>query len=68
VSRVLLSFLAVALFTPLSPAAVEKTYFLGEARLSSEAGKPMGSHILLVEKTTPASASPAKKSLGPMEK
>jgi hypothetical protein len=32
-------------------AAAEKTWFLGEARLSSEAGKSLGSQVLLVEKT-----------------
>jgi hypothetical protein len=32
-------------------AAVQKTYFLGEAKLSSEAGKPLGSQVFLVEKT-----------------
>ena len=53
-SRVLPLFLVFASFAAVSPAAVEKTYFLGEAKLCSEAGKPMGSQVLLVEKTQDA--------------
>jgi hypothetical protein len=46
----LLLFLMVCSNNPCS-AAIEKTYFLGEVKLSSADGKPMGSQVLLVEKT-----------------
>lgn len=36
---------------PCAAAAVEKTYFIGEAKLSTESGKPLGSQVLLLEKT-----------------
>jgi hypothetical protein len=49
-NRIMLLFLMVACLGPVCAAAVEKSYFLGEAKLSSEAGKPMGSQVLLVEK------------------
>jgi hypothetical protein len=43
----------VLLFTPLLAGAAppEKFYYLGEVRLSSPAGKPVGSQVILVEKT-----------------
>jgi hypothetical protein len=48
-------WLTVVLLASLATApckgAVEKGYFLGEAKLTSESGKPMGSQVLLVERT-----------------
>ncbi len=50
--RTAVSLLVLALVPTLAPAAPpEKSYYAGEIKLSSPAGKPMGSQVIILEKT-----------------